>query len=99
MDGGQRNAREFKDRPTDSGVERRIDASRALARCGEVLEARRKPSHQEIFRLRYTKNMSIRTIAQEVGKSSEAIKISLRRSRRALAEDVPELEAVLEEAV
>jgi RNA polymerase sigma-70 factor (ECF subfamily) len=96
---GSRNAREYEDRGTDPGLERQIDASRALARCGEVLESSRRPSHRQIFHLRYNEKKSIRKIAEEVGKSSEAVKISLRRSRNALSEGVPELESVLRQAV
>lgn len=96
---GQRNAREYEDRPIDPGVERQIDASRALHRCGEVLERSRRPAHQQIFHLRYKEKKSIRTIAEEVGKSSEAVKISLRRSRNALTDEIPEILTVLEEAV
>ncbi len=96
---GQRNAREFEDRPVDPGVERQLDASRALHRCGEVLERSRRPAHQKIFHLRYKEKKSIRTIAEEVGKSSEAVKISLRRSRNALTSEIPEILTVLEQAV
>ena len=93
---GPRDARELEDTPSDAAIESRIDATRLLARCDEVLESSRRPAHQEIFRLRYAANESIRSIAKQVGKSNEAVKVSLRRSRNALASAVPELEVLLD---
>ncbi len=93
---GHRNARELDDRPVEPVVERHIDAARVLKRCDKVLESSRRPAHQEIFRLRYGEMKSIRSIAEQVGKSHEAVKVSLRRSRTALASGVPELRVVLD---
>ena len=93
---GPRDARELDERPVAAMTERRIDAARVLERCDEVLESSRRPAHQEIFHLRYGERLSIRKIAERVGKSSEAVKVSLRRSRLALADGVPELSAVLD---
>jgi DNA-directed RNA polymerase specialized sigma24 family protein len=67
-----------------------------LERCDKVLESTRRPAHQEIFHLRYGQRKSIRAIADCVGKSNEAVKVSLRRSRAALSEGVPELGVVLD---
>lgn len=93
---GPKDARELGERPVESTIERRIDAVRVLDRCDEILEANRRPAHQEIFHLRYGESHSIRSIADQVGKSSEAVKVSLRRSRAVLSESVPELAIVLE---
>jgi RNA polymerase sigma-70 factor (ECF subfamily) len=93
---GSRNARALEDAPSEARIERRIDACRALDRCHQVLEESRRPAHQEIFRLRYAQRQSIRAIADRVGKSSDAVKVSLRRSRAAIAKGVPELDAVLD---
>ena len=93
---GGKNARELTERPSPATTERRIDAARVLERCDEVLEKTRRPAHQEIFHLRYGERKSIRSIAEQVGKSNEAVKVSLRRSRVALASGVPELNTVLE---
>ncbi len=93
---GSKNARELDERPVESTIERRVDASRVLDRCAEVLEAKRRPAHQEIFHLRYGESHSIREISEKVGKSNEAVKVSLRRSRAALADGVPDLDIVLE---
>jgi RNA polymerase sigma-70 factor (ECF subfamily) len=93
---GPRQARELDDKPVDSAIERQVDAARVLHRCDDVLEAKRRPAHQEIFHLRYGESHSIRAIADKVGKSNEAVKVSLRRSRAVLADQIPELSTVLE---
>jgi RNA polymerase sigma-70 factor, ECF subfamily len=93
---GPKDARELEDHPSDAAIESRLDATHLLERCDEVLEAGRRPAHQEIFRLRYAESQSIRSIAKQVGKSSEAVKVSLRRSRNLLADGVPELELILD---
>jgi RNA polymerase sigma-70 factor (ECF subfamily) len=93
---GSRNARALEDAPSEARIERRIDASRALERCHRVLAESRRPAHQEIFQLRYAQRQSIRAIADRVGKSNDAVKVSLRRSRAAIAKGVPELDAVLD---
>ena len=93
---GPRDARAFEDAAVEPTIERRVDAARVLDRCSEVLESSRRPAHREIFHLRYGERKSIRAIAAHVGKSNEAVKVSLRRSRAALAEGVPELGTVLE---
>ncbi len=93
---GPRDARELEERPVEAAIERRVDASRALERCEVVLASTRRPAHQEIFHLRYGEKQSIRSIAEQVGKSTEAVKVSLRRTRTALARGVPELSSVLD---
>jgi len=93
---GSRGGQELEERPIAAMTERRIDAMRVLKRCDEVLETSRRPTHQEIFRLRYGESLPIRSIAERVGKSRDAVKVSLRRSRSALTNGVPELGAVLD---
>jgi len=93
---GSKNARELDDKPFEATIERRVDAARVLDRCDVILETNRRPAHQEIFHLRYGQSHSIRTIAEKVGKSNEAVKVSLRRSRAALSDNIPELAGVLE---
>ena len=93
---GGKNARALDERPVASTIERRVDAARALDHCGEVLRTSRRPAHQEIFHLRYGESHSIRSIATKVGKSNEAVKVSLRRSRAAIADGVPELTTILD---
>ena len=93
---GARNAQELDERPVEAMTERRIDAARVLARCDAVLEKTRRPAHREIFHLRYGERQPIRSIAAKVGKSHEAVKVSLRRSRNAMTQGVPELGSVLD---
>jgi len=93
---GPRDSRELDDKPVEATIERRVDAGRVLDRCDEILEANRRPAHQEIFHLRYGESHSIRSIAEKVGKSNEAVKVSLRRSRAVLSDNVPELAVVLD---
>jgi len=93
---GPKDARELEDHPSDAAIESRLDATHLLKRCDEVLETSRRPAHQEIFRLRYAESQSIRAIAKQLGKTSEAVKVSLRRSRNALVDGVPELDLILD---
>lgn len=70
----------------------RLDATRSLDRCVEILEKRRKPRDQRIFRLRYFENMPVRAIASEAGISMDSVKTSLCRSRMALKQEFEPLE-------
>lgn len=95
---GPKNSRVLDERPVPSTIEGRVDAARVLDRCDRVLESSRRPAHREIFHLRYGrdgKSHSIRAIAEKVGKTNDAVKVSLRRSRAALTDGVPELTVVL----
>jgi RNA polymerase sigma-70 factor (ECF subfamily) len=76
-------------------ADRRLEAARMLRRCGEVADAELSPSQRRIFYLRYADNCSNRSIAQQLGKSNQAVKISLFRTRRTLARHAPELPALL----
>jgi DNA-directed RNA polymerase specialized sigma24 family protein len=51
-----------------------------------------------VFRLRYAENRSTRDIAKRMGKSNQAIKIGLFRSRRALERRAPDLQSALSAA-
>lgn len=93
---GPKDARELDDKPVESTIERKVDAARVLDRCDVILSENRRPAHQEIFHLRYGESHSIKAIAEKVGKSNEAVKVSLRRSRAVLADNVPELDVVLD---
>lgn len=92
---GSRNARDLDDHPVAATIEQRIDAARLLERCDQKLEKARRPGHREIFHLRYGKNQSIRSIAESLGKSRDAVKLSLRRSRTTLHATVPGLGLIL----
>jgi RNA polymerase sigma-70 factor (ECF subfamily) len=77
--------------PTDET----IDARRMLLRCEQVIENDLTPLQRRIFHLKHLRRQSIRTIAEALGKSEDAVKANLYRMRRALAENAPGLEAIL----
>jgi RNA polymerase sigma-70 factor (ECF subfamily) len=76
----------WADSDTAVSVDRRVDANRILANCGRVLTEKVSPAQREVFYLHYGENQSTRAIAKKVGKSTQAIKISLFRTRRILSE-------------
>jgi RNA polymerase sigma factor (sigma-70 family) len=65
-------------------MERQMDAARALAACLQSLDNVLSEGQRNVFRLRYCENQSTREIAENLGKSMQAVKISLFRTRRAL---------------
>jgi RNA polymerase sigma-70 factor (ECF subfamily) len=77
--------------PTD----RRVEAQRLLRHCGKIVETELSPAQREIFYLRYAKSGTHSVIAEQLGKSNQAIKISLFRSRKTLALHTPQLDATL----
>jgi RNA polymerase sigma-70 factor (ECF subfamily) len=91
-----KTTRALDQRSVESTIERHIEAVRVLDRCDRVLASSRRPAHQEIFHLRYGQSHSIRAIAEKVGKTKDAVKVSLRRSRAVLAAAVPGLAVVLD---
>lgn len=72
----------------DVSVDRQVDAARLLDECQDVLDEKVSPAQQEIFRLRYANSQSIREIAETLGKSRQAVKISLFRARRTLSAEL-----------
>ncbi|MCG8591584.1 MAG: sigma-70 family RNA polymerase sigma factor [Proteobacteria bacterium] len=68
----------------DVPVDRAVDAARLLHRFEDVVDTELPPTQRQAFHLRYRENRSTRAIAREMGKSSQAVKISLFRARRAL---------------
>ncbi len=68
----------------EASSEGRVDAVRVLEICADALDEDVSPAQQEIFDLYYGQNRSTKLIAQELGKSNQAIKISLFRTRRAM---------------
>jgi len=79
----------------DVPVDRQVDATRVLRQCQSVLEQNVSAIQREVFELRYGENKPTRSIAEELGKSNQAIKISLFRTRNTIAERTPELEFLL----
>jgi len=76
----------------DVPSDRRVEASRLLELCAETLEEDVSPAQREIFDLYYGENRPTKDIAEELGKSNQAIKISLFRTRRAMEARIGELE-------
>jgi RNA polymerase sigma-70 factor (ECF subfamily) len=72
-----------------------VDARRMLGRCEAVIERDLTPLQRRIFHLKHLRRQSIRTIAQALGKSEDAIKANLYRMRRAIARGAPGLETLL----
>ena len=72
----------------DVSADRRVDAARALDGCQSVLDEKVTEAQREVFHLRYTRNYSTRDIADELGKSKQAVKISLFRTRRTLSAEM-----------
>ena len=77
--------------PTD----RIVDARRMLARCEALVERELTPLQRRIFHLKHLRLQSIRTIAEALGKSEDAIKANLYRLRRTIAEGAPGLHSLL----
>jgi RNA polymerase sigma-70 factor (ECF subfamily) len=72
-----------------------VDARRMLIRCEEVIERDLTPLQRRIFDLKHLRRQSIRTIAEALGKSEDAVKANLYRMRRAIAAGAPGLENLL----
>ena len=68
----------------DVPSDRRVDAARILEVCADTLDEDVSSAQQEIFDLYYGENRSTRAIAEDLGKSNQAVKISLFRTRRAM---------------
>ncbi|MCG8587707.1 MAG: sigma-70 family RNA polymerase sigma factor [Proteobacteria bacterium] len=77
--------------PTDEAV----DARRMLGRCEEIIENELTPLQRRIFHLKHLRRQSIRTIAEALGKSEDAIKANLYRMRRSISDGTPGLETLL----
>ena len=77
--------------PESSG-EDRLDAVRALERCASVLAEDVSDVQREIFVAYYGENRPMKQIARDLGKSNQAIKISLYRTRRAMEAGLAEPE-------
>lgn len=80
-----------REAPLDS----QVDAARTLARCAEVLGREVGPAHREMFELHLGGAPDVAAIADAVGKSRQAVKISLFRTRRQLHSRVAGLRELL----
>ncbi len=72
-----------------------VEARRLLGRCEEIVENELTPLQRRIFHLKHLRRQPVRSIAQALGKSEDAIKANLYRMRRALAAGAPGLEVLL----
>ena len=77
--------------PTDETV----DARRVLGRCDEVIANGLTPLQRRIFHLKHLRQQPIRSIANALGKSEDAVKANLYRMRRAISAGTPGLEGLL----
>ena len=80
-----------REAPTDESVE----ARRMLSRCQEIIESQLTPLQRRIFLLKHLRRQPIRSIAEVLGTSEDAVKANLYRMRRSIAEGTPGLEALL----
>lgn len=79
----------------ETSADRKTDFVRILRNCSRVLEEKVPAKQREAFELRYLENCSTREIAKAMGKSPQAVKISLFRTRRTLADNNRSLTQVL----
>ena len=80
-----------REAPTDQSIE----ARRMLKRCKEIIESELTPLQRRIFHLKHLRRQPIRSIAELLGKSEDAIKANLYRMRRAIADGTPGLDHLL----
>ncbi len=72
-----------------------MDARRVLHRCEKVVASQLTPLQRRIFHLKHLRRQPIRTIAQALGKSEDAVKANLYRMRRSLLQEARGLESLL----
>jgi len=76
-------------------ADHQLDLVRTLARCQQVVERELTKSQRRVFRLRFARNQSMRSIATQLGTTSNAVKLNLSRSRRTLNRHMAEYAAVV----
>lgn len=79
----------------DAATDLTVEARRILGRCEEIIENELTPVQRRIFHLKHLRRQSVRSIAQALGKSEDAVKAHLYRMRRAISDGTPGLEALL----
>lgn len=72
-----------------------VDARRVLGRCEQVIANDLTPLQRRIFHLKHLRQQPIRSIANALGKSEDAVKANLYRMRRAISAGTPGLEGLL----
>ena len=79
----------------DCPPDRWVEAARVLRRCVEVVDTELSEPQRKVFYLKYAEHRSTRSIAKHLGKSNQAVKISLFRSRKTLGQHTQNVDAVL----
>lgn len=79
----------------NASIEDAVDARRILNLCETAIENDLTPLQRQIFQLKHLRHQPIRSIAQALGKSEDAIKANLYRMRRSIAGGTPGLEMLL----
>ena len=75
----------------EAPVDRRVEAARILEVCADALDEDVSDAQRDIFDRYYGDSRPTKQIAAELGKSNQAIKISLFRTRRAMEARLEEL--------
>ncbi len=96
MVGAHSMSTETRDSAEDARIEARVDARRLLDRIDKLIDARRGAEGASIFELRFVEGKSTAQIASRTGKSTDAVKMNIRRSRLAIARHLPELPRIEE---
>jgi RNA polymerase sigma factor (sigma-70 family) len=76
--------------------DRRLDAARTLARCGDALRQRGTPGQWTTFWLFYGEGRSSAEVARALCRSPQAVRVQICRTRRALRATTPGLAEVIE---
>ena len=79
----------------DVQPDRQVEAQRVLRRCVDAVDTQLSDAQRQVFYLKFGENRSTKEVAQHLGKSNQAVKISLFRSRKTLSQHTPNLEVVL----
>ncbi len=96
LDAQSLDAPEARELPAEQvSADRQLDATRVFASYSQAVETKLGEVHREVFQLRYAENCSTKEIAERMGKSNQAIKISLFRSRQTLADATEGLDMLL----
>ena len=79
----------------EAPVDDQVHSARLLGRCFEVLDREIGPAHRQIFQLHVRGARDMASIAASVGKSRQAVKISLFRTRQHLGDRVAGLRELM----
>ena len=72
----------------EAAIDDHVHSARLLARCFDVLDHEIGPAHRRIFQLHLGGARDLASIASAVGKSRQAVKISVFRTRQRLGDRV-----------